>query len=372
MIRGFAANSVLLVADGVRMNNAIFRSGNLQNVIMIDPNIIDEAEVIFGPGSIIYGSDALGGVMDFHTKKIKLGTPDDPTIKVNALLRYATANKEKTAHFDFNYGGTKWGSLTSLTLSDFDDLRMGSVYHEDYQRIEYVDREDDTDIMVKNPDPNKQRFTGYGQINLLQKFFYKPSNSVDLSYAFHFTTSSDIPRYDRLIQYANDTTLKYAEWYYGPQKWMMHNLQLNLLQEKKLYNNARITLAYQQVTESRHDRKFNDESLRSRTENVDIFNLNFDLDKRLSEKNTLFYGIETVYNYVNSTAESENILTGEIGSASTRYPDGGSNYASAALYSNFKSNLTDRLTLQAGIRYSFVYVLSKFVDTTFYHFPYDN
>ena len=61
MIRGFAANSVLLVVDGVRMNNAIFRSGNLQNVIVIDPNIIDEAEVIFGPGSIMYGSDALGG-----------------------------------------------------------------------------------------------------------------------------------------------------------------------------------------------------------------------------------------------------------------------------------------------------------------------
>ena len=37
MIRGFATNRVLLVADGVRMNNAIYRSGNLQNVISIDP-----------------------------------------------------------------------------------------------------------------------------------------------------------------------------------------------------------------------------------------------------------------------------------------------------------------------------------------------
>ena len=64
MIRGFAANSVLLVLDGVRMNNAIYRSGNLQNVITIDPNIIENAEVIFGPGSIIYGSDALGGIME--------------------------------------------------------------------------------------------------------------------------------------------------------------------------------------------------------------------------------------------------------------------------------------------------------------------
>ena len=70
MIRGFSANSVLLVIDGVRMNNAIYRSGNLQNIISLDPNIIENAEIIFGPGSIIYGSDALGGVMDFHTQKV--------------------------------------------------------------------------------------------------------------------------------------------------------------------------------------------------------------------------------------------------------------------------------------------------------------
>ncbi|MDZ7693921.1 MAG: TonB-dependent receptor plug domain-containing protein [Balneolaceae bacterium] len=63
MIRGFATNRVLLVVDGVRMNNAIFRSGNLQNVISLDPNAIENTEVVFGPGSVIYGSDAIGGVM---------------------------------------------------------------------------------------------------------------------------------------------------------------------------------------------------------------------------------------------------------------------------------------------------------------------
>ena len=52
MIRGFATNRVLMVADGVRMNNAIYRSGNNQNIISIDPFSLEDAEVIFGPGSI--------------------------------------------------------------------------------------------------------------------------------------------------------------------------------------------------------------------------------------------------------------------------------------------------------------------------------
>ncbi|MDV7393854.1 TonB-dependent receptor plug domain-containing protein, partial [Arthrospira platensis SPKY1] len=69
MIRGFSANRLLIVVDGVRMNTAIFRSGNLQNVIAIGPYTVEQAEVIMGPGTVVYGSDAMGGVMDFHTLK---------------------------------------------------------------------------------------------------------------------------------------------------------------------------------------------------------------------------------------------------------------------------------------------------------------
>ena len=79
MIRGFATNRVLIVVDGVRMNNAIYRSGNLQNIISFDPLALEDAEVIFGPGSLMYGSDAIGGVMDLldmHLPiKKKLRTP---------------------------------------------------------------------------------------------------------------------------------------------------------------------------------------------------------------------------------------------------------------------------------------------------------
>ena len=69
MIRGFATNRVLIAVDGVRMNTAIFRSGNVHNVISLDPFSIQNTEIIFGPGSVIYGSDAIGGVMSFYTAK---------------------------------------------------------------------------------------------------------------------------------------------------------------------------------------------------------------------------------------------------------------------------------------------------------------
>ena len=77
MIRGFATNRVLISVDGIRMNNAIFRSGNIQNVISLDPFAIENTEVLFGPGSIIYGSDAIGGSMNFYTLQPQFSLNDN-------------------------------------------------------------------------------------------------------------------------------------------------------------------------------------------------------------------------------------------------------------------------------------------------------
>ena len=124
MIRGFSTNRLLITVDGVRMNNAIFRGGNLQNVISIDPLSIRNTEVTLGAGSVVYGSDAIGGVMSFYTKKPQLSYKDELFLSGNALTRYASANKEKTGHFDLNLGYKKWAFLTNVSYTDFDDVKI--------------------------------------------------------------------------------------------------------------------------------------------------------------------------------------------------------------------------------------------------------
>ena len=370
MIRGFATNSVLLVVDGVRMNNAIFRSGNLHNVISLDPHAIENSEVIFGPGSVTYGSDALGGVMDFHTKSVKLSTSSNPNIKASAMARYASANNEKTGHFDVNYGSKNFGGLTSVSYSAYDDLVMGNHKHPGYMRTEYVKRIQGSDSIVINDQPDKQVPSGYNQFNFMQKIRYRPSANFDLRYAFHYSKTSDIPRYDRLIQQKNGK-LKNAEWYYGPQKWSMHSLKGKLIQEGVLFDNLKFTLAYQNYKESRHDRKFNDEWLRHRTENLGIVNFNLDFDKEFDD-DLLYYGIEYGYNTLNSKASEENINSGLKQPTQTRYPNGENNYNTLAGYISYKSNLGDHFTTITGIRYSFVDIYST-LDTSagYYNFPFN-
>jgi len=368
MIRGFATNRVLLVVDGVRMNNAIYRSGNLQNVISLDANSLESAEVLFGPGSVIYGSDAIGGVMDFHTLSPRLSTGEGLRFGGNALARYSSANNERTGHVDFNLAGQKLGAVTSVTFSDFDDLVMGSKGPDEYLRPEYQVFEGGKDVVVKNSDPKKQVRSGYDQLNVLQKIRFRPSENWDLNYAFHYSTTSDVPRYDRLIEYRRGA-LRDGDWYYGPQEWMMHSLSVSNLRQSGLYNRARLTLAFQDYEESRHERAFGTLRLLNRTEKVKAYSGNLDFDKVLSERTSLFYGLEAVFNDIGSTAFEENVETNAEKPISTRYPDGAT-WQSYAAYANLKTNLSSKMTLLAGLRYTQFGLEATFAKT-FFPFPFD-
>ena len=127
MIRGFATNRLLYSVDGVRMNTAIFRAGNIQNVISLDPFAIEKTEVLFGPSSVMYGSDAIGGVMSFQTLTPQLSFSDKQFITGKAIMRYSSANNEKTGHFDINVGWENWALLTSLSYNDFGEIGRAHV-----------------------------------------------------------------------------------------------------------------------------------------------------------------------------------------------------------------------------------------------------
>lgn len=367
MIRGFSTNRILIVVDGIRMNNAIFRGGNVQNVIALDPFSIEGTEVMFGPGSVIYGSDAIGGVMSFQTLEPWLSFSDKVKSKVNAGVRYATANEEKTAHFDLRLSGRNWGSVTGVTYTDYGDQRMGSKGRDEYLRPFYVDRIGSEDILVENENPTVQTPTGYHQTNFLQKFRYTPSDHWDIEYGFHFSLTGDVPRYDRLIRTRNGLP-RSAEWNYGPQKWIMNNLHITHQASNRVFDKLSARIALQQFEESRIDRDFNDLSRRTREEQVDVFSASIDFQKSLNSTDEIYYGVEALYNKVKSSGERLDIQTGVLTGTASRYP--ASDYQSYAAYLTYKKVLSPLLTMQVGTRYNYILLQSTF-DNTYFTFPFD-
>jgi hemoglobin/transferrin/lactoferrin receptor protein len=367
MIRGFATNRVLIVADGIRMNNAIYRSGNIQNVISIDALALDDAEVIFGPGSLIYGSDAIGGVMDFHTLSARYARDKKLLARGSALARYSTANQEKTFHADLNLGGKRWSLLASASHNSFGDPKMGIHGGQDsYLRPEYVERVDGVDSIFRNPDPRVQRFNDYEQLNLLAKARFRASEFLDLQYSFTLGQTGDAPRYDRLIQYRQGE-LRFAEWYYGPMIWRMHALQVTNNRKSALYDESRITLAFQDYDESRNDRTRGNNNRNTQSEKVRAYTANWDMISK-GNRTEWYYGAELVYNKVGSTGYRKDILTGDFSPFASRYPDG-STWFMGGMYASNKFKLHERLTLSSGLRYSYGMLDAAF-DTTVVKFPY--
>ena len=340
IIRGFEANRVLLVVDGVRMNNAIYRSGHLQNALTVDANALEIVEVVFGPSSTIYGSDALGGVVHFYTKKPVFSKNDKTFFKSNAEVRYGSAANEYSFHVNNNIGWNKVANFFSATVKQYGDLRMGKWRAHGYDDWGLITHYVDNDNMIENDDPSIQVGTGYKQIDILNNTAWRVSEEMFIRFNNQFSTTSEIPRYDNLQDW-KDGNLKWSEWSYGPQTRFMSSLDISSYKASKYFDGYNLTAAYQFIEEDRITRKF--QSAEYNNTYIDVHVASLNLDFTLGK---LAYGLELTNNNVSSTATE---------GTQTRYPSGGSILTTAALYGSYKKEVNEYLVWNAGARYSQVF-----------------
>ncbi|MCB0794673.1 MAG: TonB-dependent receptor [Flavobacteriales bacterium] len=366
MLRGFAANRVLIVVDGVRMNNAIYRSGNLQNVISVDPNAVENAEVVHGPGAMTYGSDAIGGIMDFHLLRPRTAPDSSLLVHGGALLRYATASQESTGHVHLGVGGRKMAFVGSASFSRFGDLRMGVHGLDDYLRPWYVDQVEGVDSMFVNPDPLVQVGSSFDNMAFMGKLLYALHEDLRIGVNGYWSTTSDYDRYDQMRE-EQDGEARFAEWYYGPQDWRMLSLVMDHHAERGPYSQAHFSVAYQNYSESRTDRRFRRSERRIREEQVNGLWMNLDLVKDLGERTQLLYGTEYVTNRVGSEGVVRDLITDDQQVINPRYPDG-SHWNTASVYAGGLHDLSRSLTLSAGLRGNWSALEAAF-DTTLFPYP---
>lgn len=375
VLRGFEASRILLVIDGVRMNNLIYRSGHLQNVITTDNNSLERVEILFGPGSTMYGSDALGGVIHLYTRNPVFSASNDSLhTQVNAFTRFGSANLEKTGHLDFNIGGKGLASFTSFTFSDYGDLKGGSNANPFYtapygERPFYVDRINGRDTLIRNKDRYRQVQSAYTQYDLMQKISFRRNERLAHTFNLQLSNSSDVPRYDRLTDPDTTVGLRFAEWYYGPQTRFMGAYHMLLKRPSAYFGQIKATASYQWVEESRYSRRFGNDVRTERTEQVNVAGLTVDF-QHLEEKHRMNLGVDVQLNGMRSTAQNRNIVTGALTPVDTRYPDGDNTMSTFSLYLNESWTLSPGLTLTDGFRVGYSSLRSEFRDTSFFSFPF--
>ena len=367
MLRGFAANRLLIVVDGVRMNNAIYRAGNLQNVINVDVNAVERAEVIHGPGAMTYGSDAIGGVMDFHLLRPRFSADSNLRVAGTTYVRSASAANETAGHVDLGIGSRKLAFMGSASLTGFGELRMGSEGLDDYLRPWFVNTINGVDSQVVNMDPTLQTGTAFENYAYMAKLAYRPMDGLELGINGHFTTTSAYPRYDAMTTERADGTPRWAVWNYGPQAWRMISGEVSHTAKQGPWNKAHLVIASQRYEESRTQRGFRGTEITVQEEQVDGLWLNMDLQKFFGKKVQLLYGGEAVYNLVGSQAVEHEIVSDVYRTINARYPDG-STWWTASVYAGAMWDPADRFTLSAGARYNRSGLEAMF-DTTLFPYP---
>ena len=378
VIRGFEASRVLLVIDGIRMNNAIYRAGHLQNVITVDQNMLERVEVLYGPASTLYGSDALGGVIHLRTKQPLLSTTAKLRADGSLFGRFSSANNEKTVHFNISLGGKKFAWLQSYTYSYFGDMKMGNDYHEKYpgfgSRDSFININGGVDNIVLNNDNRIQRYSGYKQWDVAQKFFFKQNDKISHRLNFQFSNSTDVPRYDRLQDKRNfggniGTTLRYAEWFYGPQTRWLGSYEVNVV-SAGFFEQYRLNVNYQNIEESRQQREYRRyDRFDSRVEKLDIWGFVIDARKKWNA-NDITIGLDGQLNDLTSVGTRTNLATGAVSKLDSRYPNGENNVNYFGIYAQHQLKMkNEKLILNDGIRLQAVNLNSTIADNSFFNLP---
>lgn len=374
VLRGFEANRVLIVVDGVRMNNAIYRSGHLQNAITIDPHNIERVEVTLGSSSVGYGSDALGGVIHYFTKSPQLNTNTPVKSEFSSTFNYANLSFINNANTTLSY--KNWGSLTSVSYSNFGDIRIGEKRDHGFPKwgltpnYSLNSRHEYNETPTTNSRPNIQKNTGYDQFDIFQKFLVRLPSDMLLNINLQYSESSDIDRYDKLVEERNGS-LRFSEWYYGPQKRFFLSPQLKFFLGKNWLKKGTLTAAYQNVEESRVNRKFESLTRSHQIEKVDVYSINADFYGNIAQGHSLSYGLEWTYNKIRSQGYSldlvldlENIVDYTNRTMiPSRYPSDGSSASSFAGYLNWIYRLNDRFTINGGLRLTGSKIIARWNDS---------
>ncbi|MFN6091211.1 MAG: TonB-dependent receptor plug domain-containing protein [Bacteroidota bacterium] len=374
-LRGFEASRILLVIDGVRMNNLIYRAGHLQDIIKTDVNLLDRVEILYGPSSTIYGSDALGGVIHLRTKKPMFSSSTKKDTHVSFLSKYSSANNGITNHVDFNFGSNKFALLTSVSFNQFGDLQGGKnrnpFYDSNYgERPYYIATNNGIDSIIKNDNRFLQVGTAYNQVDFIQKVSFKQDIYTTHDFNFQYSTTNNVLRYDRLTDVNSTGSLKFAEWYYGPQTRLMAAYTLNNYNNNRFMQNFHLNISYQSLQESRHNRSYKSEILNNRIENVNV--IGYDIyAQHESEKSKLLLGFDGQLNSLKSTANAFNIINGIRSPLDTRYPDGDNLMNNFGLYVSHSYKLSRKTNISEGARLGYSALRSTLVDTALlFNLPY--
>lgn len=317
-LRGLIGNQVLILVDGIRLNNSTFRYGPNQYLNTIDPYSIQKIEVAKGTGSVQYGTDAMGGVI-----QVIIREPDFSSSKNHwsgrAIGKYMTGQMEQTARGEATYSAEKFAAQVGMTYRNFGDLIGGDT-------------------------TGKQSPSGYEEMSLDAKSKFLLKDNLRLTLSHQNLRQQDVPIYHKvkLENYAlNEVHL---------QQRMLSYAKLDWSTSRKLYKNIVFLTSLQNSREERHNRKNNSDQFNKEEDKVNTLGLTADVFSEYNSWWSSNSGVELFLDKVHSKRSINNSPGGPETIKRGLYPDDAryGNYSMFTMH-HFQFN---KINAEAGLRYN--------------------
>ncbi len=317
-LRGFVGNQVLVLVDGIRLNNATFRLGPNQYTNTVDAYSLARIEVVRGSGSVQYGSDAIGGVVNLVTTPARLSTTGFEAGGA-AAIRLASGGMEQSGRVDGQVSGRHVGARAGVTWRSFGDLVAGGS------------------LGTETP-------SAYDELDVDAAALWVPAARTKVSAVFQSVHQSDVPRYDQVAQRG------YAVYAFDPQARRLGYVQLEHAMPWSWLGTTRLTASWHRSEEGRVRRKEGSPLETREHDTVSTAGVSVDLAGRLSRAVTWQGGVDVYHDVVRSRRRDTNLASGAAADLRGLYPDGATRLSLSA-YTRVDVSVA-RWHLEAGSRFT--------------------
>ncbi|MEM7277732.1 MAG: TonB-dependent receptor [Pseudomonadota bacterium] len=320
IVRGLKGSEVLHLVDGIRLNNAIFRSAPTQYVALVPGASVERLEVLRGSAAALYGSDAVGGVVNVITRQPQF-SDDKYLFSGDVQLSLNSAEALRAAALTLELANENTAGLIGFDAMRSGDRRVGGG-----ERIA------------------TSGFEAYGLRAALRQ---KISANNDWFADVQLMRQPSTPRVDELVPGFGETEPASAEFFFEPsQRSFVHtgaNFTSGLLDA-----DWQLRAAWQRIDDDRRTRNNGSSVRRIESNRSDLFHVGLTGSRGFSN-GSFIAGLEWYHDEVASSRRTLDLLSGEQLGTQPRFPDGAS-LDQIALFTQFDWSLTDTQTVTAGIR----------------------
>jgi len=320
IIRGLKGSAILHLVDGMPLNNAIFRSAPTPYLALVPTTAVERIEIIRGTPASLYGSQAVGGVIEVVSRVPKFESEDSQLHRELALL-LDTAELQKSVKGIFDVVNEYLAASFSAEYLSTGDRRIGGG----------------------------DRVSPSGYTSKAARFVISatPSDSKSWLFDVHFVEQPKTPRIDELVPGFGQTQPSSSEFFFVPNQRLFAHAQYKT-HDALLGLDWHFDAAWQRIDDDRITRDYEAPTRRYESNRSDLYAVSINATGETSSSSWII-GVDLQTDEVHSARRERDILMMDLTTVQPRFPSG-SRIDQAALFGNIDWAASDQQHINGGLR----------------------